>query len=180
MRTDNLLLSPTNIEPGNQTITSWLISDEIKEAQTNQQLYTKTMKQHLESVKSNFPSSALSKYNKGQAGMFAWLTTLHWLRKNQPEFIKKVIDNKHPLKAEVFPSIQLFAYYIYYRYYLDNRQPRELSDFDDLFHLFYFPYCKIIILERSMCNILNKIKSHSKMLDGVKVTNIDFLNKHQN
>jgi hypothetical protein len=176
MRKDNLLFSPTKIELGKQTIASWLIADEIKEAQRNQLLYTKNMKQYLESVKSNFPSSLPGKYNKGQAEMFAWLFTLQWLRKNQPKFMKKIIDNKQPLKAEVFPSIQLFAYYIYYRYYLDNRQPRELSDFSYLFHLFYFPYCKTVILERNLCSILNKIKSHSKMLDGVEVMNIDFFN----
>jgi hypothetical protein len=179
MRTDSLLLWPTNIEFGKQTIASWLISDEIKEARRKQLLYAKNMKQHLESVKSNLPSSTQGKYNKAQAEMFAWLITLQWLRKNQPDFVKKLIDNKHPLKAEVFPSIQLFAYYVYYRYYLDNRQPRELSDFGDMFHLFYFPYCKIIILERDMCNILNKIKSHSKMLDGVEVVNIDFFNNNK-
>jgi hypothetical protein len=179
MRTDTLL-SPTDSEFGKQTITSWLISDKIKDARGKQLLYAKNMKQHLESVKSNFPPSTQSKYNKGQAEMFAWLITVQWLRRNHPDFMKKLIDNKHLLKAEVFPSIQLFAYYVYHRYYLDNRQLREISDFGALFHLFYFPYCKLIILERDMCSIINKIKSHSKMLDGVEVTNIDFFNNNQN
>jgi hypothetical protein len=180
IRTDTLLLSPTSSESSKQTIANWLISDEIKEARRKQLLYAENIKQHLESVKSNFLPSSHGKYNKGQAEMFAWLITVEWLRKSHPDFMKKLIDNKRLLKAEAFPSIQLFAYYVYYRYYLDNRQPSVLSDFGDLFHLFYFPYCKLIILERHMCSILNKIKSHSKMLDGVKVTNIDFLNKHQN
>jgi len=176
MRTDTLLLSPTNLEFGKQTISSWLFSDEIKEARRMQLLYAENMKQYLESVKSNFPPSTQGKYNERQAEMFTWLITMQWLRRKHPDFMKKLIDNKNLLKAEVFPSIQLFAYYVYYRGYLGNRQPKKLSDFGDLFHLFYFPYCKLIILERDMCSILNRIKLHSKMLDGVEVTNIDYFN----
>ena len=78
------------------------------------------------------------------------------------------------LKDEVFRSIQLFAYFVYYQYYLDNRVPKEISDFGDLFHLFYIPYCKMVIIERDMCNILNKIKSHGQILSNVNVRNIDF------
>ena len=180
IRTDTLLLSPTSSEVGKQTISNWLISDEINEARRNQLLYAENIKQHLELVKSNFPPSNHGKYTRGQAEMFAWLITVQWLRKSHPNFMKKLINNKRLLKAKAFPSIQLFGYYVYYRYYLDNRQPSSISDFGDLFHMFYFPYCKLIILERDMCSILNKIKLQSKMLDDVKVTNMDSLNNNQN
>ena len=52
-------------------------------------------------------------------------------------------------------------------------------DFGNLFHLFYFPYCKLIILERHMCSILNQIKSHCKVLDGVEVRNVDFFSNNK-
>lgn len=174
MRTDTLFLRPTNSEFGRQTTTSWLISDKIKEARRKQLLHAKKIKQHLESVKANFPPSNHGKYNKWQVEIFAWMVTVQLLRGSHPDFMKKLNDNRRLLKAEVFPSIQLFAYYVYYKYYLDNSQPKTLSDFDCLFHLFYFPYCKLLILERNMCSILNRIKSHCKMLDGVEVKNVDF------
>ena len=177
MRTDILVLPPTSSESGKQKIANWLISDEIEKARRKQLLYAKTIKQHLESVKSNFPPSTQGKYNKGQAEMFAWLMSVQWLRKNHPDFMKKLIEHKRLLKAEAFPSIQLFAYYIYCKYYLDSRQPMGLSDFGDLFHLFYFPYCKLLVLESDMYIILDKIRLQSKMLDHVEIANINFFKK---
>jgi hypothetical protein len=176
MLIDALSLWSTDSDFSKETITSWLISDKIKEAQRKQLLHAKKMKQYLESVKSNFPPSNLGKYNSGQAEIFAWMLTVQWLKGSHPEFMKKLNENRRLLKAEAFPSIQLFAYYVYYKCYVDNKQPKALPDFGNLFNLFYFPYCKLVILERDMCSILNKIKTHSKMLDGVELRNVDFFN----
>jgi predicted nucleic acid-binding protein len=178
-RTDNLLLRSTNLELDEQTIASWLSSDETEEALEKQLLRAKKMRQHLEIVKANFPPSNQGKYSRGQAEIFAWMITAQWLKVSHPDFMRKLNDKRRLLKAEVFPSIQLFAYYVYYKYYLDNRQPKELSDFGCLLHLFYFPYCKLVIVERRMCSILNKIKFHCKVLDNVEVTNVDFLSNNQ-
>jgi hypothetical protein len=174
--TDALSLWPTKTDFGKETITSWLISDKIKEAQRKQLLHAKKMKQCLESVKSNFPPSNLGKYKIEQAEIFAWMVTVQWLMGSHPEFMKKLNDDRRLLKTEAFPSIQLFAYYVYYKCYVNNKQPKALPDFGDLFNLFYFPYCKLIILERDMYTILNRIKAHSKMLDGVELRNVDFFN----
>jgi len=176
MRADTLSLWSANSAFRNETIASWLISDKIKEAQRKQLLNAKKVKHHLESIRSSFPPSNLGKYKIEQAEIFAWMFTVQWLRGNHPQFICKLNENRHLLKAELFPSIQLFAYYVYYTCFLGNKQPRALSELGDLFNLFYFPYCKLIILERDMCSVLNKIKLHSNMLDGVEVANIDFLN----
>ncbi len=173
LRTETLL-RPTNSELGKETITSWLISNRIKEAQRKQLLHTKKIKQYLESVKSNFPPSNRGKYNEEQAEIFTWMVTVQWLKGSYPDFMKKLNDNRLLLTAEVFPSIQLFAYYVYHKHYLNNRQPKELPDIADLLHMLYFPYCKLIIVERDLCNILNQIKSRCNMLDGVEVRNADF------
>ena len=171
-RTDTLLLYPLNMELGRQTITEWLSSDKLKEGRRQQRLDAKKMKQRLDYVKSNFPPSKLGKYTKEQAKEFAWMITVQWLASTHPEFLQKLSYDK----ADVFLSIQLHAYYVYYKYYLDNREPKKLSDFGDLFHLPYLPYCALAILERDMSNVLNKVKSHYKVLDGVEVKNVDFLN----
>ena len=174
VRTDKFLLWSADSKFGEETLTSWLVSDKIKEAQKRQLLYAKKMKAHLESVKSRFPPSNQGKYNREQAEIFAWLVTGQWLRGSHSNFMKKLNENRLLLKAEAFPSIQLFAYYVYFKYYLDSRQPRSLSNYGDLFHLFYFPYCKLIILGRNMANFLNQIKSRCKLLDGVEVSDLDF------
>ena len=135
------------------------------------------MTQCLESVESNFPTSNLGKYNREQAEIFAWMLAAQWLRGSHPEFMKKLNDKRRLLKAKLFPSIRLFAYYVYHKCYLGNKQPKALSDFGDLFNLFYFPYCKLVILERDMFRILNQIKSYCKVLDDVEVRNIDFFDK---
>ena len=170
-RTDTLLLYPLNIELGRQTITEWLSSDKLNEARRQQQCDAKKMKQRLDSVKSNFPQSKLGKYTKEQAKKFARMITVQWLASTHPDFLLK----HKKIKADAFLSIQLHAYYVYYTYYLDNRAPKNLSDFGDLFHLPYLPYCTLAILERDMSNVLNKIKFHYEVLDGVEVKNVDFL-----
>jgi hypothetical protein len=171
-RTDTLLLYPLNVELGRQTITQWLSSDRLNAARRRQKLDAKKMKQRLDSVKFNFPPSKLGKYTKEQAKEFAWMITVQWLANTHPDFLRK---HKN-VKADIFLSIQLHAYYAYYKYYLDNREPKKLSDFGDLFHLPYLPYCTLTILERDMSSILNKIKSHYNLLDGVEVKNVDFFN----
>lgn len=62
----------------------------------------------------------------------------------------------------------------FYKYYLAGQEPKA-SDFGDMFHLYDIPYCKLAIMERNMCDILNQIKKNHKVLDGVAVMNKDFL-----
>ena len=173
-RTDTLLLWPLNVELGKQTITKWLSLDELKKGRRQQQLDAKKMKQRLDSVKSNFPPPKSGNYTREQAKEFAWRITVQWLASTHPKFLQELDKDALVLKADIFLSVQLYAYYVYYKYYLDNREPKKLSDFGDLFHLPYLPYCTLAILERDMSNILNKIKSHYKVLDGVEVKNVDF------
>jgi hypothetical protein len=178
-RTEPLLVNPQNLELGEQTISQLLTSVENEEARRKQVLYAKRMKQQFDLVKSNFPPSTVGWYTREQARTFAWMITMQWLTASHPAFMKKLNDKGIVLKAEAFPSIQLYAYYVYYKYFLGNRKPKELSEFGDLFHLFYFPYCKLLILERDMCEILNEIKSSCKVLSGVEVRNMDFFGDHE-
>lgn len=79
--------------------------------------------------------------------------------------------------SEVFLSIRLYALVIFYKYYLGQREPRKLSDFGDLWHLFSMPYCKLAVMERDLCNILNQIKQHHDVLENTTVYNIGFLHQ---
>lgn len=174
MRTDPLLAYPITLEIGNQTIAEGLVPDEVRKAQRRQRFFAKNMKRQLDSVESNLPKSKENEYTKEQAKLFTWMVAVQWLTASHPAFMKKLNDKKLLLKAEPFPSIQLYALYVYYKYYLGNKKSKELSEFGNLFHLFHFPYSKLIIVEREMFNILNKIKSHYKLLQDTEVKNIDF------
>lgn len=173
-RTEPLLSHPLSLEVDKQTIDKWLISDEVREAQERQLFFTKKMRQQLDSVKSHLPKLKENKYAIEQSKLFSWLVTVQWLTASHPTFMKELNNNAHVLNVEAFPSIQLYSLYIYYKYYLGNREPKEISEFGGLFHLFHFPYCKLIIVEREMHNFLNKIKNNCKLLQDTEVRSFDF------
>lgn len=174
MRTDTLLSHTVSFESEKQTVAKWFISDKVKEAKRKQLIYAKHMKQQLNSIEANFKPSNVGIYTIEQAEVFAWMVTMKWLTESHPDFMRKLNTDGSVLKAEAFPSIQLYAYYVYYKCYLGNSKPKDLSEFGDLFQLFYFPYCKLIILENAMCSMLYKIRSHFRILDGVDVKTIKF------
>ena len=176
---NNHFLVPSNSLPSKQPVTKGLLFDRVMESRKRQQHYVKRIRQQMNYVRSNFTPSTKGKYTKEQADVFVWLITMQWLRGSHPSFMKKLNDDGVLLRANAFLSIQLYAYYVYYKYYLDNKIPREVSEFSGLFHLFYFPYCKLIVVERDMCNVLNEIKSDCKVLDGVEVKNADFFSDQQ-
>lgn len=69
----------------------------------------------------------------------------------------------------------MYAYLIFYKYYLGNRYPNKDSDFGDLFHLLYIPYCKFAIMEKDICNLLNQIKKHQTLLNDTIIKDINFI-----
>jgi hypothetical protein len=124
--------------------------------------------------KSNFPPSASGKYVKEQAGFFAWCIVLQWLASSHLSFVKQFKNNASELRAELFPSIYVYALYIYYKYYLQGREPKR-SDFGDLHHIGSIPYCRIAVVEKDMCSILNQIKRNENVMPNTEVHNIDFI-----
>ena len=173
-RNESLLSYPLTLEVDKQTIPDWLVSNEVKKAKRQQLVFAKNMKQQLDSAKSNLPHSKKNKYSIKQAEIFTWMVIIQWLTANHPTFMKKLNDKGLLLRAEAFPSVQLYTLYIYYKHYLGNRESKELSELSNLLHLFHFPYCKLIIVEREMYNILHKIKSQYKLLQDTEIKNIDF------
>lgn len=172
-RTDTLVLYYLNALFGKQDFAEFLSSLELAEARKQQRLAAKQMRQQFDTLKPNFPPSEFGEYIWEQAEEFAWINTVQWLADTHLLFLQRFKDKASDLKAEVFLSVQLFGYAIFYKYYLHGKQA-ELTDFGDMFHLFAIPYCKLAILERDMCNVLNHIKSHHSVLDGVVVKNVDF------
>lgn len=126
--------------------------------------------------KSNFPNAKTGKFEKYQAKMFAdimlyeALASLH--RKFFLSFKKEDINT---LKTSNFQGVQLRAMAIFYKYYLQNRQPKNTSDLGDFSHLYYLPYCKLVILEKDLCNILNQITNEYDILPSTAIEDISFV-----
>ncbi len=138
---------------------------------------SRKMKKKLEAVINNYPLGNSGKYVKEQAEEFAKILTVQWLSKEHPEFIKLNFDKNtiNNIKIKMFKGLQTYAYYIFYKYYIGKRKADKISDFGDLFHLFYIPYCKLAVLERDQCSILRKIQKDSSILENVRIENIDFI-----
>lgn len=175
-RNETLMLYPLNSLMGSKFLEEHLSSSELAEARRIQLTFAEQQEERHRRLKGNFPPSKSGKYTKKQAPEFVWNDTCQWLLSQHTTFMKPFMENIADFKAEVFLSVQLSAYVRFYKYYLGGRNPK-LSDFGDLFHLASIPYCEMAILERDLCEILKQIKSHRRMLENVRVENIDFINR---
>ena len=128
-------------------------------------------------LKQNFPPSKSGKYVRGQSDQFADIQVMQWLVYDHRDFLEKMQADISQFHPEVFLSIRLYAYVLFYKYYLGKRELKKLSDFGDLGHLFYIPYCELAVMERDLCNILKQIKQNHDVLSNTIVKNIDFLSE---
>jgi hypothetical protein len=173
-RKDSLLSYPLNALLGTSSVGEYLSSPALAKARNEQRSTSKQWIERLDSLKSNFPPARSDKYTKQQADEFAWLLTMQELAVEHLEFLKAFKDDVSNLKTDVFLSQRIIGYVVFYKYYLAALKPKA-SDFGDLFHLYDIPYCKLAIVERNMCEILNQIKKNHNVLDGVVIMNKDLL-----
>jgi hypothetical protein len=125
-------------------------------------------------LKPNFSPSRSGHYRRQQADEFAAVIVMQWLADTHREFLKSFETRVQDLHTEVFLSLRLFALVNFYKYYLGRREPANLSDFGDEFHLAYIPYCELAIMERDLCSVLNQIRRHHDVLGSTAVRNIGF------
>jgi hypothetical protein len=180
-RTQSLLMYPVNAmlleDGGIGRLYGLLSSEPLAKARRGQLLYAQQMEARLTRLKNNFPPSKSGKYVRKQSDKFADYQVMQWLVEDHRGFIEAMQADISSFHPEVFLSIRLFAHVLFYKYYLGNREPKKLSDFGDLFHLFYIPYCELAVMERDLCNVLNQIKRNHDILENTSVKNIDFLSQ---
>lgn len=178
-RTESLLMYPVNAmlleDGGMEKLLAFLSSDPLADARRNQRLCAHLMGERHAQLKSNFPPLRSGKYVRSQSDEFANIEVMQWLFSHHRQFLETMDRDISVLHSEVFLSIRLYAYVLFYKYYLGNRNPTKLSDFGDLGHLFYVPYCELVVMERDLCNVLNQIKRNHNVLDNTIIKNIDFL-----
>lgn len=173
-RAGTLMQYPLNALFGTQDFAQYLSSPELAEARRNQRQTAGLWMQKLIDLKPNFPPSKTGKYTAAQAKEFAWIMTIQQLSGTHLEFLRRFQHDVASLNADAFPSAQIMGYAMFYKYYLAGRTPRD-SDFGDMFHLHAMPYCKLVVVERNMCEVLRQVKRNHKLLDGVVLKNLRFL-----
>ena len=93
---------------------------------------------------------------------------LQMLRQISPEVVNRIEPSSETLGEGVFPGAYVHASYIYYRYILKGMKPQR-SDVPDLHQVFYIPYCRKAIVEKSMAGILHQLKRERGLLPEVDV-----------
>ena len=96
------------------------------------------------------------------------------LRKVNQEFVKSFRESPNSLKVDYFCGAHVSAAYVYYRYILKGITP-EPSDVGDIHQVFYFPYCREIVTEKSMSSIIYQLKRERDIMANTSVKTIRFI-----
>lgn len=178
-RKDSLLFFALNAllleEDGVGQLQSFLSSRALRTARAGQLEHARRMGGRHAELKDNFRPTPTGKYTRQQADVFAQRLVKQWHDSSHPDFAISLETRSEQCQPQVFLSVRLFAHVVFYKYYLGQRVPKRTSDFGDLAHLAYIPYCELAVMERDMCNVLNQIKRHQDVLKSTVVRNIDFL-----
>jgi hypothetical protein len=108
------------------------------------------------------------------AWRYAVPIVLQYLAKNHRQFFLQFRGRELELRPEAFKSMWLFVLVQYYQYCIHKKKP-QYTDFGDFHHVFPIPYCKIVVVEKLLCQVLRHIKLHDEVLVGVEIENIDFI-----
>jgi len=159
-----------------------LSSQKMKEARDIQLSDAKKMQAQILKNKVGFSPNSDGKYKPTQAPEFARQLTIQFCQtsKHLPKKARaELVDlyNQAGNKIDHFKAIEVYAHFIFYKYYIAGHSGKKLSDFGDLFHVFYMPFVSLAILEKGMAEILNQIKPNHSILDNVQIENIGYFRK---
>jgi hypothetical protein len=174
-RTASLALFDISLRnDGRELLQRLFSSPHLRHSRAQQLTDAKQMSVRHAALKSNYPPSGSGKYTQRQSKEFADFQTFQLLAQQHRGFLLEFHAQQKVPATNTFLSLRLFALVNFYSYYLGRRKPKKQSDFGDLFHTFYLPYCDYVVIERDLCNILSQIKRHHDILSSTKITNIDF------
>ncbi|MEW6716123.1 MAG: hypothetical protein AB1345_01275 [Chloroflexota bacterium] len=96
------------------------------------------------------------------------------LRDVNESFIDTFKERAEDLNVAAFRGSYLRAAYTYYRYIGEGYTPQP-SDIGDLHQVFYVPYCKNVILEKSMAGILYQLRRQKNLLLETDIKSMRFV-----
>lgn len=117
LRSTTLLMYPLNAllfeEGGLTRLREFLSSAELAEARSGQRAAALELPEHLTTLKPNFPPGPDGRYNKQQAGAFAWMQALQWLARDHRAFLEGFQADVTKFNAPTFRSVRLYAFVVY-------------------------------------------------------------------
>jgi hypothetical protein len=134
----------------------------------------------LQERQSNFRPRNGDAYTKDQAPDYQHIVVFAQLNNRAPEFIRGLARQSDSLRIEAFQSLGVAPLVCFWKYYLGQRVPKRQSDFADLGHLAFAPYCRIVVMEKDLAHVLRQIQSSLPVLKGTEVEDIGFVRRLAN
>lgn len=126
---------------------------DMNEARPIHQSYLDKFKAKIIEGKVNFPKKN-GKFVSSQDKEFGAIIIRNWLEKDYNVNIP--IETKIDPNSGLFKAFWLHSLYIFYKYYLQNRDIALDSEWGDLFHLDFLPYCDYALMENDLQEIVEK------------------------
>lgn len=86
----------------------------------------------------------------------------------------KQVPRSTPSLPPQFRGLWLFGLVQFYRYFLHRRTPVG-EDYGDLLHALLIPYCRLVVVERSLSDDLSHIKGQDPVLQATEIHHLGFL-----
>lgn len=128
----------------------------------------------LEELKPNFPPLHGPEYTLEDADHFAYATTLDYLSRQFPDFLRenKRYFRKYLSRATFsMLSLRIRSLFLFLKYYVHGQSPGP-SDFFDFAQISYAPYCTVFVTERNASNVLRRIKTAGLMLENTDILHV--------
>jgi hypothetical protein len=125
----------------------------------------------LVDLKENFPPIHDDVYTIDDAPFFAFGTSVEYLGRHFPQFLKTIIDDlgeQGHTGLDSILSLRIRSLFLFVKYYLHDKLPND-SDFLDFAQVSYAPYSDFFITERDVSNVLRQIESNGLMLQDTEV-----------
>ncbi|MDR3594564.1 hypothetical protein [Clostridium sp.] len=116
-------------------------------------------------------------YTLNEIDTFIELITWQQLLFQRHSWFLERANMKPAIKAEKFPSIQIFCSLVFYKFYMDNKRKAKLSDIPDLFIASSYPYIDEVITEKNQVEMVRQIQKRHNLCNQLTLYTInDFRN----
>lgn len=150
-------------------------SDFVLIAREKQRIQSQQIADEHERLSKHFLPDKSGKYTRKQTESFAETMTNEEIHNLHLPFLHQCHQNHIEINYKNFKGLWLRAATIFYKYYLGKRKPKRTSDLADFSHVYYLPYCNLVVMEKDLCNILKQIKRNHNILENVQLENITFV-----
>jgi hypothetical protein len=114
-----------------------------------------------------------NKYTLKEIDLFIELTTWQQILYNHNIWFQERAQMKPAIKAERFPSVQMFCSLVFYKFYINKERIAKLSDMPDLFMASSYPYIDEVITEKDQVEMVRQIQKKHKLCNQLTLYTIN-------